>query len=118
MNRKTGICILVCLVLLLLFGIWYQRRANQNTTHAETETVSQTEETIPTGSPTPAETYTYIVRMQDHALVVFLNDGQTVYMQTGIRAENLSPDMQKQAENGIGFSSQERLFDFLESYSS
>ena len=26
MNQKTGICILLCLVLLLVFGIWYQKR--------------------------------------------------------------------------------------------
>ena len=25
MNQKTGICILLCLVLLLVFGIWYQK---------------------------------------------------------------------------------------------
>ena len=36
----------------------------------------------------------------------------------GIRSENLSQKLQKQAENGIGFADEESLFDFLESYSS
>ena len=31
MNQKTGICILLCLVLLLVFGIWYQKRGVENT---------------------------------------------------------------------------------------
>ena len=30
MNQKTGICILLCLVLLLVFGIWYQKRGVEN----------------------------------------------------------------------------------------
>ena len=94
MNQKTGICILLCLVLLLVFGIWYQKRGVENTKN------------------------TYIIRTQDSRLVVFLPDGKTVYMETGIRSENLSQKLQKQAENGIGFADEESLFDFLESYSS
>ena len=34
-------------------------------------------------------------------------------METGIRSENLSQKLQKQAENGIGFADEESLFDFL-----
>ena len=29
MNQKTGICILLCLVLLLVFGIWYQKQRSK-----------------------------------------------------------------------------------------
>lgn len=36
MNQKTGICILLCLVLLLVFGIWYQKRGVENTKYPRT----------------------------------------------------------------------------------
>lgn len=49
---------------------------------------------------------------------LFFTGWKTVYMETGIRSENLSQKLQKQAENGIGFADEESLFDFLESYSS
>lgn len=35
MNQKTGICILLCLVLLLVFGIWYQKRGVENTKNTQ-----------------------------------------------------------------------------------
>ena len=117
MNQKTGICILLCLVLLLVFGIWYQKRGVENTKNTQEQYASETEHTVLTGTPYKETENAYIIRTQDSRLVVFLPDGKTVYMETGIRSENLSQKLQKQAENGIGFADEESLFDFLESYS-
>ena len=118
MNQKTGICILLCLVLLLVFGIWYQKRGVENTKNTQEQYASETEHTVLTGTPYKETENAYIIRTQDSRLVVFLPDGKTVYMETGIRSENLSQKLQRQAENGIGFADEESLFDFLESYSS
>lgn len=118
MNQKTGICILLCLVLLLIFGIWYPGRKTQNQTHTQTEYASETEHVVVTGSSNENVKNAYIVRTQDSRLVVFLPDGKTIYMETGIRSENLSQKLQEKAENGIGFADEKSLFDFLESYSS
>ena len=118
MNQKTGICILLCLVLLLVFGIWYQKRGVENTKNTQEQYASETEHTVLTGTPYKETENAYIIRTQDSRLVVFLPDGKTVYMETGIRSENLSQKLQKQAENGIGFADEESLFDCLESYSS
>ena len=118
MNQKTGICILLCLVLLLVFGIWYQKRGVENTKNTQEQYASETEHTVLTGTPYKETENAYIIRTQDSRLVVFLPDGKTVYMETGIRSENLSQKLQKQAENGIGFADEESLFDFLEIYSS
>ena len=115
MNQKTGICILLCLVLLLVFGIWYQKRGVENTKNTQEQYASETEHTVLTGTPYKETENAYIIRTQDSRLVVFL---KTIYMETGIRSENLSQKLQKQAENGIGFADEESLFDFLESYSS
>lgn len=116
MNQKTGICILLCLVLLLVFGIWYQKRGVENTKNTQEQYASETEHTVLTGTPYKETENAYIIRTQDSRLVVFLPDGKTVYMETGIRSENLSQKLQKQAENGIGFADEESLFDFLESF--
>ena len=40
MNQKTGICILLCLVLLLVFGIWYQKRGVENTKNTQEQYAS------------------------------------------------------------------------------
>mgnify|MGYP006963152846 CR=1 FL=1 len=106
------------LVLLLVFGIWYQKRGVENTKNTQEQYASETEHTVLTGTPYKETENAYIIRTQDSRLVVFLPDGKTVYMETGIRSENLSQKLQKQAENGIGFADEESLFDFLESYSS
>ena len=119
MNQKTGICILLCLVLLLVFGIWYQKRGVENTKNTQEQYASETEHTVLTGTPYKETENAYIIRTQDSRLVVFFyRMEKTVYMETGIRRENLSQKLQKQAENGIGFADEESLFDFLESYSS
>ena len=110
MNQKTGICILLCLVLLLVFGIWYQKRGVENTKNTQEQYASETEHTVLTGTPYKETENAYIIRTQDSRLVVFLPDGKTVYMETGIRSENLSQKLQKQAENGIGFADEESLF--------
>ena len=46
MNQKTGICILLCLVLLLVFGIWYQKRGVENTKNTQEQYASETEHTV------------------------------------------------------------------------
>ena len=101
MNQKTGICILLCLVLLLVFGIWYQKRGVENTKNTQEQYASETEHTVLTGTPYKETENAYIIRTQDSRLVVFLPDGKTVYMETGIRSENLSQKLQKQAEMAL-----------------
>lgn len=120
MNQKTGICIVLCLAFLLMFGIWYQQRTVSQNQDTQTQQAEASQVSMPTaGSPveTPAS-YLYIVRSDNNRLVVFKQDGATVYMQTGIRTENLTQKLRKQAQTGIGFFTQESLFEFLESYSS
>lgn len=71
MNQKTGICILLCLVLLLVFGIWYQKRGVENTKNTQEQYASETEHTVLTGTPYKETENAYIIRTQDSRLVVF-----------------------------------------------
>ena len=118
MNQKTGICIILLLAAILIFGICCQKRypAPEETQIVESEIES--EQSIPAGSAKSQPAYRYLVKEEDGSLVVFQADGKTVYMETGIRTENLSEEIRKQAKPGIPFTSEKRLFDFLESYSS
>ena len=117
MNQKTGICIILLLAAILIFGICYQKIhiAPEETELVEAETES--EQSIPTGS-SKSQAFTYLVKEEDGNLVVFLADGKTVYMETGIRTEDLSHELSEEARLGIPFTSERSLFDFLESYSS
>lgn len=121
MNRKLSICILILLGILLLAGIWigFSREENSNETNElpVPQTQADTEITIAASTHVPQE-YAYIIRLEDSMLVVYQADGKTVYMETGIRADRLSQEMQKKAERGIGFPDLEQLYDFLESYAS
>ena len=62
MNQKTGICILLCLVLLLVFGIWYQKRGVENTKNTQEQYASETEHTVLTGTPYKETENAYIIR--------------------------------------------------------
>lgn len=117
MNRKISICIIIFLIFFLLFGIWYGRKINEKPEPDETQERMVTEKTL-VASAENSIAYTYIVRTSEEKLVVYLSDGKTVYMETGIRTENLSQDIQEKALKGIGFTTLESLYDFLESYSS
>jgi hypothetical protein len=64
------------------------------------------------------ETYAYLAREQDETLVVYLGDGETVYMETGIRTARLPDSLREQLQSGIGFADAESLFEFLENYAS
>lgn len=121
MNRKISSCILILLGTLLSFGIWFglngRNRKNDTNELPVPQTQADTEITIAASTHTPQE-YAYIVRQEDAMLVVYQADGKTVYMETGIRADRLSMEMQQKAKQGIGFSDLEQLYDFLESYAS
>lgn len=117
MNRKLSICIIIFLVALLLFGIWYGRQLNTKRESTEVPEPVTEETTIVANAETLTE-YLYIVRDEDGKLVAYLEDGKTVYMETGIRTENLNTELQEKSRRGIGFMTLEDLYSFLENYSS
>ena len=81
-----------------------------------TQSVTETEELI--ASTKTEEAYRYIILEDNGRLSVYLSDNETLYMDTGIPKDALSEDMKKELASGIRFSTEEALFDFLESCSS
>lgn len=66
----------------------------------------------------PEKKYFYLA-IQDNRVVVYLADGQTLYMETDIPAEDLPSDvLQELLTRRRIINTEEELYDFLESYSS
>lgn len=61
----------------------------------------------------------YSLAVSDNRVVVYRGDGETVYMETDIQAEDLPPDVLRELlTKGRAVETEEELYDFLESYSS
>lgn len=60
----------------------------------------------------------YYILVEDHYLVVYLGDKKTLYMYTEIKLEELPQNIQQQVIDGMYMENEEKLFSFLESYSS
>lgn len=60
----------------------------------------------------------YYILVEDHYLVVYMGDKKTLYMYTEIKLDELPQTVQQEIINGMYMESEEKLFDFLESYSS
>ena len=64
----------------------------------------------------PSESF-YIIVFDDE-IRVLLDDKQTVYLETGIRAPELPMSLQQEIMQGMFVPSEEALYDFLENYTS
>lgn len=95
---------------------------NKNTKPEETQMAEiakeQTEEPAVAANTDNTAFYLYVIRDNDGRLVVYDAQSMEVYLETGIKTEELSPELKERLTAGIGFEDPESLFDFLESYSS
>lgn len=64
--------------------------------------------------PTPS----FYLRVEDNAIVVYCDDGETVYMYTDISAQSLPEYIQSQVIQGMFMEDESALYHFLETYSS
>lgn len=60
----------------------------------------------------------YYLAVRNHEVVVYLEDMETVYINTGILLENLPQEIQMEIMQTIWVEEEEKLYDFLEAYSS
>ncbi len=60
----------------------------------------------------------FYLAVKNNEVVVYLEDGETVYINTGIWLDNLPEDVQLDVIQMLWVEDEEELFDFLESYSS
>jgi len=62
--------------------------------------------------------YIYYIKEQEGRVVVYSIKNKDLYMETGIETFTLPSVIQEKLEEGIFFETEEKLYDFLESYSS
>ena len=128
MKKTTGICLFTGMSFLLLILVVYLLSIQQNTgigkenLTASTERISDENDTEQIVRSTEiiaiCEPYTYVIKQKNGVLVVYQSDGVTEFFETNIRIRDLDADMVEKIENGIFFSDDRELYDFLESYSS
>ena len=116
------------MIFLLLILVLYLLSIQQNTgigkenLTASTERISDENDTEQIVRSTEiiaiCEPYTYVIKQKNGVLVVYQSDGLTEFFETNIRIRDLDADMVEKIENGIFFSDDRELYDFLESYSS
>lgn len=61
---------------------------------------------------------TYLLKEKDGYVIVYLEDGKTIYEYTAIAIQDLPFDLQEAVNAGKTVESQEELYSFLENYSS
>ena len=128
MKKTTGICLFTGMIFLLLILVVYLLSIQQNTgigkenLTASTERISDENDTEQIVRSTEiiaiCEPYTYVIKQKNGVLVVYQSDGVTEFFETNIRIRDLDANMVEKIENGIFFSDDRELYDFLESYSS
>lgn len=63
-------------------------------------------------------TESFYLAVYDNEVVVLLDDGETVYIETGIRLEELPDEQQEQIINMMWIENEAELYDFLEAHTS
>ena len=117
MKRRTGVCILICVLCILLAGGGFILLVPENKTDKISNSETQMQEFTKEIGLTQ-EYYAYIIFERDGRLSVYYGDNETLYMETGILKEYLPEELREELKVGIRFATQDELFDFLESYSS
>lgn len=120
MKRKVSICIIFCAVVLSAAGMAFLPGRKQPEETQMTELASEVQETEPAVAANTDNTavYLYVIKDCDGRVVVYRTETMEVYMETGIRSDQLPEEIRNRLGSGIGFADEESLFDFLESYSS
>ena len=120
MKRRISICIIVFTVLISAAIFWANTDSDTPQESQIGQPVPDTRDTEQTTAVNTGHTisYPYILKDLNGTVVLYCEDVPQKFMETGIRTADLPMDLQQRLKNGIGFESQEELFDFLESYSS
>lgn len=118
LKKMISICFLF--VLMLATSLWIDQKiqktfvAPEDAQHAETETGT---ETVAASVPELPDSK-YYLKEQDGIIAVYLSDRNTLYFETSIRIEELSSEVKERLFDGLSFSSEKELYEFLENYSS
>ena len=127
MKKTLSICIF-CVILFMGFWIvWNILSPKEESIELESEKRVENSskgfkqsENIPSSVETNKEVtyYKYMIYQDGERLTVYESDSITVFMETDILVDEVPENMREQLKLGVGISTEEELYDFLESYSS
>ncbi len=118
MKRQISISIF-CAILLIIMVWLYIKFYNERKPLAEELTTEQNvtkEEAIEISQD--YVNYAYYAKEENGRVVVYSIKKRNLYMETGIETFLLPSDIQEKLEAGIFFENEQKLYDFLENYSS
>lgn len=119
-NMKRQINISIFLAVLLIIMVWlYIKVYNERKPIAEEMKMElEVQKEASVESSNEYKKYTYCVKEDQGKIVVYSTLNENVVMETGIDTFLLPSIIQEKLEEGIFFESIEKLYDFLENYSS
>lgn len=126
MMNKKRICIFLALILVFAAGIILVRRASAPEEDSQKEMVLIREDregeeedaasTLPTSGENREQRYYLVV--EDGYLSVYYGADRTFYAYTDIRYDMLDEATRQQIQQGLSFTDERTLYDFLENHSS
>lgn len=127
MKKALSICIFCVILFMGFWSVWNILSLKEESKELESEKRVENSskgfkqnENIPSSVETNKEVtyYKYMIYQDGERLTVYESDSLTVFMETDILVDELPEDMREQLKLGVGISTEEELYDFLESYSS
>lgn len=119
-DMKQQISVSIFLAVLVLALSWLYIKLS-NETQPEKEIITTENNVLNEQSITISQEYIlypYYIKNMDERLVVYRSENDSIFMETSIEIYLLPEDVLLDLEDGIFFENEEKLYDFLESYSS
>ena len=118
MKRQVSVSIFLAVIVIALAWLYikYSNEARVENERITTENEITNEEAVTINQD--YITHPYYIKAEYGRLVVYESKSGEIYMETGIGIYTLPQDIRLNIESGIFFSSEQELYDFLESYSS
>ena len=127
MKKALSICIFCVILIVGFWTVWNILSPKEESKELESDKRVENNskgfkqsENIPSSVETNKEVtyYKYLIYQDGERLTVYESDSVTVFMETDILVDELPENMREQLKLGVGISTEEELYDFLESYSS
>lgn len=118
MNRRYGIGILLCMIVMCgAYSVSYRMAAIR----PESSEQQQSDEEIltrPVTGSTDEKVYRYYLKDDNGYVAVYQEDQVTLYEHTSIRIETLPESLRQEIQQNKGLEDDHDLYNFLENYSS
>ena len=119
-NMKRQISISILFAILLIIMVWfYIKTYNERKPIADDNTTEQSvikDEAVEISKE--HENYIYYAKDEDGRVVIYSANNEKIIMETGIETFSLPDIIQEKLKNGIFFETEQKMYDFLENYSS